>query len=132
MGSGCCCCAAAGGGVSAGVAVCSELKRAWLASNTAPCPVPPSALAPLLCWLPSSSVPFLYRYFVPANTTTPLPQATSRTFCKVVPCARRRYLGFPTLGIQWKRTESPALRAFTGMGPEQTGKGCRVWDRVTF
>eukprot|EP00198_Chlamydomonas_reinhardtii_P003862 XP_001693198.1 DegP-type protease-like protein [Chlamydomonas reinhardtii] len=32
-----------------------------------------------------------------------------------------RYLGFPTLGIQWRRTESPALRRYTGMAPEQTG-----------
>ncbi|KAG2436883.1 hypothetical protein HXX76_006402 [Chlamydomonas incerta] len=32
-----------------------------------------------------------------------------------------RCLGFPTLGIQWRRTESPALRRYTGMAPEQTG-----------
>ncbi|EFJ48621.1 trypsin family [Volvox carteri f. nagariensis] len=31
------------------------------------------------------------------------------------------YQGFPTLGIQWKRTESAALRRFTGMSAEQTG-----------
>ncbi|KAG2494831.1 hypothetical protein HYH03_007072 [Edaphochlamys debaryana] len=32
-----------------------------------------------------------------------------------------RYLGFPTLGITWRRTESHALRAYAGMRPGQTG-----------
>ncbi|GFR40888.1 hypothetical protein Agub_g1540, partial [Astrephomene gubernaculifera] len=31
------------------------------------------------------------------------------------------YQGFPTLGIQWKRAESQALRRYVGMRPEQTG-----------
>ncbi|GLI69644.1 hypothetical protein VaNZ11_014314 [Volvox africanus] len=31
------------------------------------------------------------------------------------------YMGFPTLGIQWKRTESAALRRYTGMSQDQTG-----------
>ncbi|GIL89429.1 hypothetical protein Vretimale_18914 [Volvox reticuliferus] len=31
------------------------------------------------------------------------------------------FMGFPTLGIQWKRTESAALRRYTGMSHDQTG-----------
>ncbi|KXZ43010.1 hypothetical protein GPECTOR_107g155 [Gonium pectorale] len=31
------------------------------------------------------------------------------------------YQGFPTLGIQWRRLESPALRKFAGMAEGQTG-----------
>ncbi len=36
---------------------------------------------------------------------------------------RLSYLGFPTLGIQWKRTESAALRRYAGLTEAQTGEG---------
>ena len=52
----------------------------------------------------------------PLHERLPLPPTTHRLV------THRSYLGFPTLGIQWRRTESPALRRYTGMAPEQTGK----------
>jgi S1-C subfamily serine protease len=41
-----------------------------------------------------------------------------------------RYTGFPVLGVDWQRLESPSTRAALGMGPAQTGVFVRRVDRT--
>ena len=43
----------------------------------------------------------------------------------------KRYTGFPGLGIDWQRLESPSSRAALGMGPGQTGVRVRRVDRTS-